>query len=88
MFGVPIQGPVDVCCENQSPEECKQPGIYVVKDVQCNQLLCSSRSEPAAAGILRVGKEDSLSNLADGFTKVLTADRRNSIFETFMYQLH
>ena len=35
--------------------------------------------EAVAAKILRVGKEDGMTNLADLFTKVLTADRRRAL---------
>jgi hypothetical protein len=41
--------------------------------------------EAVAAGILRVGKEDGMTNLADLFTKVLTADRRRSLCRHIMY---
>ncbi len=41
--------------------------------------------EAVAAGILRVGKEDGITNLADLFTKVLTADRRCSLCRHIMY---
>jgi len=44
--------------------------------------------EAVAANIIRVGKEDGVTNLVDGFTKVLTADQRKSLFESFMYQLY
>ena len=39
-----------------------------------------------AAGILQVGKEDDgMTNLADLFTKVLTADQRLSLCKHIMY---
>ena len=74
MFGVPIQGPADVYCDNQG----------VVKNASIPESTFSKKHnainfhtvrEAAAAGILRVRKEDGLTNLADGFTKVFTAAR-------------
>ena len=42
--------------------------------------------EAVAAKILRVGKEDGMTNLADLFTKVLTADcRRAALCRHIMY---
>ena len=41
--------------------------------------------EAVAAKIIRVGKEDGLTNLADLFTKVLTADRRRALCESILY---
>jgi len=87
MFGVPIMGPADVFCDNQG----------VVKNASIPESTLSKKHnainyhavrEAVAAKIIRVGKEDGMTNLADGFTKVLTADRRKSIFESFMYQLY
>jgi hypothetical protein len=41
--------------------------------------------EAVAARILRVGKEDGMTNLADLFTKVLTADRHRALCRHIMY---
>ena len=41
--------------------------------------------ESAAAGILRVGKEDGETNLADAFTKILPLARRKSLFSKILY---
>jgi hypothetical protein len=41
--------------------------------------------EAVAAKILRVGKEDGMTNLADLFTKVLTADRRRALCKHILY---
>ena len=34
---------------------------------------------------MRVGKEDGMTNLADLFRKVLTADRRHALYRNIMY---
>ncbi len=41
--------------------------------------------EAVAARILRVGKEDGMTNLADLFTKVLTADCRCALWKHILY---
>ena len=78
MFGVVIEGPVNVFCDNNG----------VVKNTSLPESTLGKKHvainyhavrEAAAAKILRVGKEDGMTNLADLFTKVLTADRRRSL---------
>ena len=43
--------------------------------------------EAAAAGVLEVVKEDTQTNLADLFTKVLPADRRRELLGSMLYNL-
>ena len=78
MFGVVIEGPANVFCDNNG----------VVKNTSLPESTLGKKHvainyhavrEAAAAKILRVGKEDGMTNLADLFTKVLTADRRRSL---------
>ena len=70
MFGVPVGGPALVYCDNQG----------VVKNAQLPESTLSKKHnavnyhlvrEAAAAGIIRVGKEDTKTNLADPLTKIL-----------------
>ena len=84
MFGVPVFGPTNVFCDNNG----------VVKNTSIPQSMLQKKHnainyhiirEAAAAGILRVGKEDGMTNLADLFTKVLTADRRRGLCQHIMY---
>ena len=79
MFGVTLDGPTDVMCDNQG----------VVKNTIFPQLaLCKIHNavnyhvvrEAAAAGILGVGKEDMETNLADLITKILGWKRRHQLF--------
>jgi hypothetical protein len=74
MFGVPIEGPANVFCDNRG----------VVKNVSIlestlmkkhNVINYHAVREAMAAGILRVGKEDRETNLADLLTKVLTGEK-------------
>ena len=41
--------------------------------------------ESVSAGILRVGKEDGETNLADAFTKVLAFPRRQDLFSRILW---
>ena len=43
--------------------------------------------EAAAAGVLQVHKEDTATNLADLFTKVLPVDRRRELMGSILYNL-
>jgi hypothetical protein len=75
MFGVEVDGPANVFCDN----------CGVVKNVSIpestlmkkhNAINYHAVREAVAAGILRVGKEDGETNLADLLTKVVTGQKR------------
>ena len=75
MFGIPIEGPTNVFCNNcgvilnsSRPESTLQK--------KYNAINYHVFREAAAAGILIVGKEDGTTNLADILTKVLTRKKR------------
>ena len=86
MFGVPIHGPAQVYCDYQG----------VVKNTSLPESVLSKKSnainfhavrEAAAAGVLEVHEEDTQTNLADLFTKVLSADRRRELLGSILYIL-
>jgi hypothetical protein len=86
MFGVPIQGPALVYCDNQG----------VVKNVTIPESVLSKKHnainyhavrESVATNILRVTKEDSETNLADILTKPLTEERRLKLLKGLLYNL-
>jgi hypothetical protein len=75
MFGVPIAGPANVFCDNSG----------VVKNTSIPESMLSKKHnainyhavrEAVAAKILRVGKENGDTNLADILTKMLTGEKR------------
>ena len=84
MFGIPVEGPANVFCDNEG----------VVKNTSIPESVLSKKHlsiayhavrEAAAAGILRVGKEHTETNLADLFTKCLTQARRNKLLGNILY---
>ena len=83
-FGVPIAGLANVFCDNNGVvKNTTIPESMLVK--KHNAINYHSICKAVAARILQVGKEDEMSNLADLFTKVLTADRRRSLCKHTMY---
>ena len=84
MFGVEIEGPTNVYCDNEAvTKNCSNPESQLSKKHHSiNYHRCR---EAVAAGTVRVAKEDTETNLADVFTKVLSTIRRNLLFDKFMY---
>ena len=52
-----------------------------------NEINYHAVREAAAAGVLEVHKEDTQTNLAGLFTKVLPADRRKEFLGSIVYNL-
>jgi hypothetical protein len=78
MFGVPLEGAAQVFCDNQGVvKNTSVPGSVLTK--KHNAVNYHAVREAAAAGILEVHIEDTATNLADLFTKVLPADRRREL---------
>ena len=74
MFGMPLDGSTKVFCDNQG----------VVKNTSLPESTLSKKHnavnyhavcEAVAMGIIKVGKEDSHTNLADFLMKVLSGDQ-------------
>ena len=84
MFGVPIDGPANVLCDNQGVVKNTSIPESVLNKKHVSIAYHSVR-EAAAAGILRVGKEDTETNLADLFTKQLSQARRNQLLACIVY---
>eukprot|EP00984_Skeletonema_dohrnii_P018105 scaffold8364_cov75-Skeletonema_dohrnii-CCMP3373.AAC.1 len=84
MFGVPIDGPADFYCDNNS----------VVKNLSIPTSMLAKKHnavnyhiirESAAAGILRMAKEDTLTNPADVLTKIHTFNKRQTLIGGLLY---
>jgi hypothetical protein len=84
MFGVPIERPTKVLCDNQG----------VVKNASIPESVLSKKHnainyhavrEAVAAKIIQVGKEDGNTNIADLLTKPLTEGRRITLLRSILY---
>ena len=84
MFGIPILGPASVFCDNEG----------VVKNTSIPESVLNKKHlsiayhavrEAVAAGIMRVGKEVTETNLADLFTKCLPGPRRNKLLGSMIW---
>ena len=93
MFGIPLEAPATVFCDNQGvvkntsiPESVLTKKHNAVNYHAVREAAAAGR-EAAAAGVLEVVKEDTQTNLADLFTKVLPADRRRELLGSVLYNL-
>ena len=84
MFGVPIDGSASVFCDNEAvhqnavvPESTLKKKHHSIAYHRCREAV--------AAGTIRVAKEGTKTNLADLFTKALTADRRRFLLDRFTH---
>jgi hypothetical protein len=75
MFGAPIECPANVFCDNRGVvKNTSMPESTLTK--KHNAINYNAVREAVAAGILRVGKEDGETNLADLLTKVIVGQKR------------
>ena len=84
MFGVPIDGPTSVFCDNEAvykntvlPESTLNKKHHSIAYHRCREAV--------AAQTIQVAKEGTLNNLSDLFTKIMTAARRTFLLEKFTY---
>ena len=84
MFGVPVMGPTNIYCDNEAvAKNCSIPESTSKK--KHHSIACHRNREAVAAGTARVAKEDTETNLADLFTKVMSAPKRNGLTDRFMH---
>ena len=85
MFGVPILGPTNVFCDNKAvTKNCSIPESTLKK--KHHSIVYHCNREAVAVGTVCIAKEDSETNLADVFTKLLSVlRRRNKLFDMFIY---
>jgi hypothetical protein len=84
MFGVPLLRPADIFCDNEAVvTNCSTPESTIKK--KPHSIAYHHNREAVASGIVRIAKEDSETNLADLFTKLLSEERRNFLIDRFMY---
>ena len=75
MFGIPIEGPTNVFCDNRGGVlKSSRPESTLQK--KHNAINYHVVLESDAAGIMILGKEDGTKNLTDLLTKVLMGQKR------------
>ena len=84
MFGIPIEGPTNVFCDNEA--------VFMNTSIPDSTLkkkhtsICYHQAREAVATCtMRVAKEGTATNLADLFTKPLTDSRRAFLLDRFTY---
>ena len=84
MFGVPLEGPTNNFCDNESVfKNASIPDSTLKKK---HTSICYHRSrEGVAAGMVRMAKEGTTTNLSDLFTKPLPELRRTFLLDWFTY---
>ena len=84
MFGIPMEGPTNVFCNNEAVF--KNTSILDSTLKKKHTSICYHRArEAVAARTMRVAKEGTATNLADLFTKPLTDSRRAFLLDRFTY---
>ena len=83
MFGVPIEGPARVFCDNESVVKSSGVPESRLKKKHCSIAYHRVR-EAIAAGTLFVYYEKSESNLADLLTKIQTANKREPLVQSIL----
>ena len=84
MFGIPLEGPANMYCDNEAVyKNVSMPSSVLNKKMHgISYHFCR---EAVAGGICRIAKEDTMTNLADLFTKTLGRIKRDSLLDRFMY---
>jgi hypothetical protein len=84
-IGVPIEGPTDVLCDNNGVvKNTSIPTSTLAK--KHNSINYHIVREAAAAGIIRVGKEQTESNKADVLTKLQDYKRKTRLLKGVCYE--
>jgi hypothetical protein len=84
MFGVPLEGPTNLFCDNEVvykntslPESTLKKKHHSIAYHRCREAV--------AAEMVRVAKEGTKTNLSDLFTRLLPQIRREELLDKFTY---
>ena len=84
MFGVPINSPTEMFCNNKAVyRNSSTPELVIHK--KHHSVTYHNCPEAVASGICCIAKEDTETNLADIFTKVIPGPRRERLLDMFTY---
>ena len=84
MFGMSIDGAASVFCDNEAVYKntvLPQPTL----NKKHHSITYNRCRDAVAAKTIQVAREGNLNNLADLFTKLMSAARRNSLLDKFIY---
>ena len=84
MFGIPIEGPTNVFCDNEAVTKNVTIPESTLKKKH-NSIAYHRTREAVAAETIRVTKEDGATNLADVLTKLLPQATKDFLCDRFMY---
>ena len=84
MFGVPIEGPTNIFCDNEAVYKNTSIPEWVLRKNH-HSISYHRCCEAVATGTVRIAKEGTKTNLSDLFTKILYIVRREEILEKFTY---
>ena len=84
MFGVPIDGPTNIFCDNEAVTKNTQIPESTLKKKH-HSIAYHRCREAVAAGTVQIAKQGTEKNLADLFTKTLTSMRRRFLLDRFTY---
>ena len=84
MFGIPIEGPTNVFCDNESVFKNASISDSTLKKKHTS--ICYHRSrEAVASGTIHIAKKGTTMNLGDLFPKPLPKVRRTFLLDWFTY---
>ena len=84
MFGIPIDGPANIFCDNEAVyKNTSMPDSQLNKKV--HSIAYHYCREAVAAGTIQIAKEGTDTNLADLFTKILSRLQREELLDRFTY---
>jgi hypothetical protein len=84
MFGVPIEGPTNVFCDNEAVVKQTSTPASVLRKKH-HSIAYHRCREAVAANTTRIAKEGTETNLSDLFTKSLSVSRREFLLDKFTY---
>ena len=84
MFGIPIDGPAKMFCDNESVVK-NSSVLSSTLNKKHSSIAYHSVRWAVAAGIVKIAWIDTKYNLADAMTKRLTVDSRDRLFGEWTY---
>jgi hypothetical protein len=84
MFGIPLDGPMNVYCDNEVVTKNAMIPESTLKKKH-NSIAYHWTREAVAAGMIWVTKEDGTTNLVDVLTKLIPQVTKDFLCDRFMY---